>query len=500
MRKVPLFVIEFIAESINPNIIEKITSFSYEESSNLNPKDWFCEYVKMTLTNTFGYYAKEGFYPKINYVDIDVKDIRYNMNKYRQQNKRNWVKSLISSLKKPNNPIEQEINSWKIVNEQLLASNSKFKIQDELGVDKLDDLLPLRIAQLEEWAKDQDSNIADFRYLSSKQKYQIEKGLEYDLIISIANIIINDFDSDLFKSIDATPHALWDNPLFSEKATKLKLQSEYDAENNEEIYFSEYNIDEDRLLRTIIKLEDGDTIHTNKNIFKSLDEIDKQIILHVLREKDESFYTEGKISIFITDLLSKMGLTKGTKNYQTIEAKLEKIKSFEFQAIIKKKSDKFRDGKARWSIFSDIVINNDEDGRRYADITVGKFVHQQIINKQTVEIYSNVLDRIQGKTSKILVHALQKERIDRYLQNRSMTDIFPYQFFTGKVRFSKRKVDANLKTIEESLLEFKHLNIMIQDFKRMDKSFEITFIPLSNTEIHDFFQNNEDHVQLALPL
>lgn len=495
MKKLPLFVIEFIAKSIDKNFIDRLIKFMYDPQCGITEKEWLHSYIKTILIDTFGYETSEV---------PDSRDIRYSHYKKRVSSKRYWLKSFIAEVKEPNNPVEQEIASWNMLSEQLKASNANFNIKEEerklFGVDDISELFDLRVQHVEEWAKNTESHLTEFRYLSFKKKFQVEKAFETDLIFIISNIIIDEFDGDLLKSIDESPYGLIDNPLFSDKAIKMKLQSDIDAETKTEIYYSDYDMDDDHLLRTIIKLEEGDTIHANKNIIKTLDKVDREIILHVLRQRDEVFYTDRTISVDIGSLVSKFYTSKSIKSYQAIEEKLEKIKSFEFQAIIKKKSEKFRDGKAKWSIFDTLYINTDDNGRRYAEITIGTYFHQQFINDQTVKIYSNVLESIEGNVSKILVHALQKERLERHLQNKPLTDIFRHQYFSRKIRLDKRKIDANIKMIESSLQEFKQLNILIHDYKRIDKAFQISFIPLSNTEIHDFFEHDNTPIQLSLPL
>jgi hypothetical protein len=85
-----------------------------------------------------------------------------------------------------------------------------------------------------------------------------------------------------------------------------------------------------------------------------------------------------------------------------------------------------------------------------------------------------------------------KKGLIRYLNRTPFTDIHRYNFFTGKIRLEKRKVEANMSMIEEAFHEFRSLNILIQDFKRINnQAFQISFYPLSRTEIHDFFEQDD---------
>ncbi|MFP7737969.1 hypothetical protein ACLHDF_32740, partial [Priestia aryabhattai] len=61
------------------------------------------------------------------------------------------------------------------------------------------------------------------------------------------------------------------------------------------------------------------------------------------------------------------------------------------------------------------------------------------------------------------------------------------QYFASKVRFRSKKIDVNLKLINESLAEFVSNQVLIQNYQQKLQGFEISFIPLQNYEIQDYF-------------
>ncbi|CCF16706.1 hypothetical protein BLGI_4675 [Brevibacillus laterosporus GI-9] len=494
MFKLSLFALSKTAESIPPSIVDHLFTYIYKETDGISKEDWLMEHVKNILIQTFGYDT-----PHLE----DHSVIREKNYRKRQQSKKYWLKKFEKELAEvPNNPVSIEISSWKLALEQMKASSPDLDIIKEserlIGVKNLQDLPKLRLEQIKKWATTSSTFLSDYRYLSSKKKNQIEKALDTDLNFIIAEIIDQ---YDLTNAVDIQPHGLIENVVFAEKSTSLKIKKEINAITQKETYFDDYEISDNEFLRTIIKVEDGDFLLADKSLTKSLDATDQEIIFYVLSQKDESFYTDRTITVDISKLVGKAYKSQGVKNYVEIEKRLRKIRSFGFQAVIKKQSEKARPGSADWSIFDSVVINSNQNGRRYAEIVIGTYFHQQYINQQTVKIYRDSLNSIQGNISKILVHALQKERLERYVQGNKFKDVFPLSFFTRKVRMDKRKTEANMRKIQDALEEFKDLNILIADYKRNSQSsFEISFIPLTNTEMHDFFDQIDKPVQLSLPL
>ncbi|MBM6382438.1 MULTISPECIES: hypothetical protein [Paenibacillus] len=493
MVKLSLFAITKTIECLPPRIVDHLYMYVYKETTSTSKETWLFELIKELLIQNFGFDT-----PHLE-DHVEIRDKNY---RKRQQSKKYWLKKFKEELDSvPNNPVLIEISSWKLALEQMKASNAGLDIVAEserlIGVKDLNDLPALRLQQISEWATTSSTYLTDYRYLSSKKTNQIKKAIETDLHFIVADIIDK---HDLTNAVDVQPHGLIEDVVFAEKSTNLKIRMELDEITNKQTYFDDYEISDNEFLRTIIKVEDGDFLLADKSLTKSLDGTDRDIIFYVLSQKDESFYTDRTITVDISKLVSKAYNSSGVKNYVEIEKRLRKIRSFGFQAVIKKKSEKARSGSADWSIFDSVVINSNPNGRRYAEIVIGTYFHQQYINQQTVKIYRDSLNSIEGNISKILVHALQKERLERYVQGNQFIDIFPLSYFLRKVRMDKRKTEQNMKKIQDALEEFKSLNFLIADYKRLHSSFEISFIPLTHTEMHDFFDQAEPPIQLTFPI
>lgn len=488
--KLSLFAINKTVESIPKPVVDNLYRYMYRESDNVSKETWLFEYVKDVLIQIFGFGTPYLY---------DHQEIREKNYRKRQQSKKYWLKKFEESIMdSTNNPIVTEIASWELALEQIKASCPDIDIEKEserlIGVRNLDDLPDLRLKQVREWANTASSFLSEFRYLSSKKVNQIRRSIETDLYFIIADTIER---CDLINAVDVQPHGLIENGIFSEKPMGLVIKREINELTKKETYFDDYEISDNEFLRTIIKIDDEDILLTDKSLTRSLDVTDRELIFYVLSQKDESFYTDRTVTVDISKLVGRAYRSHGVKNYIEVEKRLRKIRSFGFQAIIKKQCEKTRPGSADWSIFDSVVINSNTNGRRYAEIVIGSLFHQQYINQQTVKIYRDSLESIKGRISKLLVHALQKERLERYSQGHPFKDVFPITFFTRKLRMDKRRTEMNMKKIQDALEEFKMLNILIADFKRMGiSSFQITFIPLTETEKHDFFDQTDNITEL----
>jgi len=488
MQEISPYTINQIAISIDQKVIEKSYKYLYQEACGLSKEEWLLEYVKETISSNF-YSNTNGFiHPR------EVKSVAY---RRRQDNKKNWYKSFVEDLKTPNNSVEQEIKLGEMLIERLSTTMSEKEIEEKtielFGVGALSDLRSLRKEEIQEWASSRQTNLTDYIYLASKTHNQIERAFQIDFTYLISVFILENYDGDLSKSIIHHPNLLVDTPIFTESQTVMKMYQEVD-DNKELILANEYKVDEDFLIRSIIKLKEGDKVIRKT---KTLDEKDNTIIQYVLAHRDQRFFTERKIYVDILDLVTRLYKSKGAKSYQLAEERLQKIAGYTIEAIIKK-STKSRDGKLSFTIFDRVFIDTDDADKRYAEILVGDTLYQQLFNQQTVQIYSDNIKRLENPYSRILIFALQKERLDRHIQNRPFIDIFDYKFFKHKIRFETRKVDNNMNMLEAALQEFKDLNIIIDDFRRIHQAFEISFIPLSTYEIHDFIGSKREPVQLAI--
>ncbi|MEH7590242.1 hypothetical protein V7247_26215, partial [Priestia megaterium] len=322
-------------------------------------------------------------------------------------------------------------------------------------------------------------------YLDSKMNYQIEKAFHTDFTFLIAEIILEKYNGNLSNWIDKRLNSWVEAPIFSNESHSLKTNMEVKTNSQEVVLYNDYKVDEEYFIRTIIPVNDNQTVLSKRNMV--LDPKDSQIIQFALSQRDEMFYKEKTVTLDLADIVKEIYNSKGVKNYEAVEARIMKIARYHVEGVAKKKNS--RDTKFAINFFQKAVIETDEvTGRRYATIVFSDDTHQGFLNQQFVQIYSDVIKKFKDNSlSSLLLYAFQKERLDCYLQEKSYTHFYPYQYFASKVRFRSKKIDVNLKLINESLAEFVSNQVLIQNYQQKLQGFEISFIPLQNYEIQDYF-------------
>jgi hypothetical protein len=481
------YMIDQITKAIDTKISERLIKYLYlEKSPNISEEVWLNDYVLVILESNIG----DG---DISEERIKLRGMKDNAFRKRQQGKKYWLQSFHEDiLKNSDNSLDYEMTFLERNLEQLSDRNRDFKKEtylfDYYGIRSLEEYRTQRIKEIEDWAVNKTSNLTDYTYLKDKPFSSIKKAFENDMTYVIAQIIYNNYDGSLKNSITIQPHVLVEHPIFGNSSMTLKTNFEKDTETEQSFLYSDYVVD-DYLLQTVIPLREGDTL-VRKD--KALDEGDNTMVNLILNKRDEEFYTNRTIRVDLGELANSVYSTRGGKSHELIEKRLDKISTYKFRAVIKKstRERKEKDDWINFSIFDRVHVQT-EDGKRIAVIFVADTLYQQILNMQTVQIYSDLIKKLENPMSRLLIFALQKERLDRHIQGLPFTDIYKYLYFSQKVRFKGKKMDVNMELIELALDEFRSHNILIEDFQRSHNSFRITFTPLSNFELHDFFDKEK---------
>jgi hypothetical protein len=467
------YLIKQISNAIEPKMKAKCIEFLYDNSFFLSEEEFIEDYLQQLLQETFVSGNKL----------IDPKEIRNPAYKRRQTTKKNWFQLLKKEVKENRpNPILEDVELAKKV---FKKTKDKEQLKTMFGAENPEDVPKVRLKELEIWSKSTKTNIADYPYLNTKMKYQIEKAFSTDFCFLVAEFIMQNYNGNLSNWIDKRLNSWVEVPIFSSESHTLKTNLEHEHELNETVLYNDYKVDEDFFIRTLIPVKDDQSVLTKKNTV--LDEKDSRIIQFALSKRDELFYKDKTVHLDLYDLVKEIYNSKGVKNYDAVESRIMKIASYQVQGIAKKKNS--RDTKFHINFFQKAIIETDEvTGKRYARITFSDATHQEFLNRQFVQIYSDVMKKFKDNPlSSLLLYAFQKERLDCYLQKKSYTNYYPYQYFSSKVRFRSKKMDVNLKLINESLQEFLDNQVLIQSYQKKHQGFDISFIPLQNYEIQDYF-------------
>lgn len=400
----------------------------------------------------------------------DVKEVRsyYYKNKFRKT-KRNWFNSLKKSVEDPPKKLKELTAEIKFVQDGI--DNNFIDLEKNYGVKSLEDLIELRLKEVEEWVNDDNMLISDYKYIKDKTKRQIQTALNIDFIITLSDFVIEQFDGDINSVVTEVNDFFTQTPLPG-KGIRTTLKKMNDLS----LFVDEYAND-DYKITTIIN---QDIINNNKRSLY-IDKKDWEIFYFVLSRRDIEFVERKKIFVNIGDLV-KVAYpdSRGKKEYDLVIQRLEKIKDISFKIEEKNGDIHYFD------LFNHIILSH--DGLQ-AEIEVAEFFHKQYLNNQTIKIYSDKIKNFKHEYSEPIILTLVSERY-RYLKEKDMrsSHAYPYEFFARRIRFPSRNKADNLKIIDECLEEIVENEVTVQKFTRKKDVYYITFYPVSDREAEDLIE------------
>ncbi|MFC5449142.1 hypothetical protein ACFPOG_12790 [Paenibacillus aestuarii] len=454
IQEIPQFVFDELHALIGEKTKEKL--FKHVLGDCLDPQAAFDLYIRKIMDTVF---ANDGD-------DVDLYEIKYSYRNKRQITKKNWLKQLEADP----TPIEEELDVLQRLSE---TQSSLIKIEN---IPSSQQYILQRLKELEAWATDRESRLMEFPYLKTKQKFQIEKAIDNDIVH-----IICDFLKVHPKKnwISIRSEEMVEYPIFTDGLKKMKNVL-YNSGTT--IAYDDYKLSDDRVLRLLISADENDEVQLDKTFM--LDETDSEIFELIMQQRDERFIKEKTITFDINPIVNRIYGNHGSKAYELLEGRLMKFHRF---AIEGRTSGKDTKTTFAYNLFQSVKVIKSATAGIYGEVEFSDTLHQQLITNQTVKIYSHLIHRLENRMSKILIYAFQKERLDAHLHGRDVKQHFEYSFFTNRIRFRYKKIETNLKQITDSLQEFKNANILIKDFKRVGNGFNITLTPLSESEKADFF-------------
>lgn len=481
MSNIPGHVFNCICELFSDDTKEKLVNHIYNESASSpdNRKKRFENYVHQILDKHF---SEELF---------DPTEIRSSYYRKRQTNKKNWVKALRKEIKtKKTNPIANQIEFFRqIITSQKLNQD---KLKDIIPVENLEDLYDYRLEQLDEWAKDTTTLLTDYIYLSYQKEYQVERAFETDFVFIIADYCkVKNYNGQWGKAIRPRPMDLL-TVAWADEPHIIKTNME--QRGNEIVLYNDYKVGDNMLMRSMFAVKPNERVYF-KNIY-ALDDTDSEIIEYVLENRGTRFYSDEKtVTIDLRKLGRVLYNSDGGKNIELVKQRIRKIARYSQEYIIVDEKKEKVNAEYIVNIFQEVGFHEDT---QLAHIVFSERIHQNIINNQTVQVYSDITDMLTNTTARTLIYALQKERIDSYINQTSYIRDFDYFYFLQRIRFRSKKIEQNLKVIEKALKEFQDLNVLMHSFKRKGTGFTIDFMPLTEVEKRDYFDSVPIHEKTPL--
>ena len=241
-----------------------------------------------------------------------------------------------------------------------------------------------------------------------------------------------------------------------------------------------------KLMVTISEEAFGD-----KNAMTMFDVKDLSLLMYITRRAAKTMESTS-VSIPLSELarvISNSGkATNPSQRYYTeAEQRLFRVTETTFKKI----DDKT--GRQTAAInFLGSAIRKEHGGVAYMDITLGPVISDAILNDKIRRTPAIDYERVTSRTGKIMLMALQRERIKafgRYLRGAGQcVTIFTYSDFLSMVNFGTKVKHRNWKLIKETLInDFKENNLYIEDvvFDNVMTTATVYWLLLSEHEQQD---------------
>ncbi|WPS85444.1 hypothetical protein SMD22_02090 (plasmid) [Brevibacillus halotolerans] len=470
MQNIPRIVVSEIMDKIDENIKNKMAKYLFYDEAD--PYSFIDDYIKTLIQTVF-------FSENV----VDFNEIRSTFHRRKQLTKKNWYNALLKEVKEnKHTPIHDEAN---MLQKLLDRKNGIENIKNLFSTEDPTELISIRLKEIQEWANDKLTILADYPYLESKKQYQLEKAFEIDIIYTISDFLRNSPS----KWITEQPNQMVEvSSVFHVSSKVVKGNLMVDPDSQRSVLYDQYKLSDDKLIVSILQPEENDQIMLDK--MTSLDGKDWEIIRIALNSSGERFFKEKKVSIDLRDMVKEIYNSESNRSYKLTKERLKKIGQFKIEGrVLNQNKETYRE--FLFNFFQSVDILKDPQTKRvYAEILFSDTLHQQFIDRQTVQIYSHLIKKLENPVSRLLVYAFQKERIDAHLENRPLRNFFDYNYFHDRIRFRSKRVESNLKIIQASLDEFKDLNVLFNNYKRNGNGFDIELHPISEDEKQDFFSSS----------
>ena len=103
------------------------------------------------------------------------------------------------------------------------------------------------------------------------------------------------------------------------------------------------------------------------------------------------------------------------------------------------------------------------------------------------------MDKLSNNKNKTLAFNLQAERMSSFArQNKSSTLELHVNYFKSVMFLVSKRLDRDIRTIENGLNDLKKNELIIKDYKRRGDVFILDFFPLTNEEKKDLIPKNAE--------
>ena len=460
-----------IVQKLSENILDRFERM-YEE--HIYPK------LKIDSKHYLLHLAGEMFDEISNLMEVTDETL-YPIMKRRQVTKRRWLNKELEASGKSG--FHEEVNK---VARHLYENYPIEKFRAVYEVKSLEELKIKKLEELKQWSKDDDAMMCDFPYIKMKQAKSILVAMTNDIHYLIVKTIKEESPRGEQSTVISVPNSITNFPY--DHTNRIKINS---TELVEDKFFQNvYLIDDKTKFESRMKVEALEEGLMRENL-KMLNERDQAVLIHLMSLKHEALYQPVPMVVEIGEIVRAVYQNDSKKSYMAVKESLIKMDFMEVRVIDEKT---LRSTKTE--IFYNVTIEVDEvTGKEVARIIFSENLIHEFVKNQTVSIYKKIIDRFALKSSKVLIYALQRQRILVATQTDDTKPIVFHtnlNFFRGALVFGTKRRANQIRIIEDTLDEIIKSQITLQTYKRKGDNFELVFYPFSDKERKDLLNNNQN--------
>ncbi len=471
----PKQLISALSKQINKKLVDY-----FELENRKYFKDWddLNHIVEDTL---WDYIKNETEKPELKYIHTMQSKMQY-------QRKKRWGNTY--KINKEKYPVTSKKHPFYSIyhDSQTRSGHSFHKLYGSSDISAVIDHYE---AAIDNWIRDENSLLSEYPLIATKTPHQIVSSFQLDLIVNLLAIIIESLDGNIKSYFAKKPDILLDKPIFAASKFSIPFKASIDSYVADLTSFDK----DDMVFQMLVNHSKAQSKDIQK--FNVFDQKDNQILLTLINNAKLDFYNNKTVTMEIGAIAKTINKRPSKRCYEDVKKRLHNMVRTSFRICKKDTPD---DPIFSFNFF-DNVLTPTVNGKDFAIVTFGNVIYDAIIMQQMTAVTSDNYESLELKSSKLLFHSLQKERIFLYASSEPkkaglLRQCYDYSFFQRIILFKSKKKADNIHLIINSLEEFVEKNIVISQFEynKEDGLFHLCYLPIFKDEADDLKINAKNNL------
>lgn len=356
------------------------------------------------------------------------------------------------------------------------------------------------MGKLSEWSNINQPLIM-FPYIHEKTGKTLTSAIRNDMTIELYELILNKDKvreympsrnekrelSTMAYSLTKIPFNNSKKGSFEEIAEVLSLVDKNAEATENSITTSKYNfyvtVGEDaKTMAEFTKPEN--TKKALSKINQLINMTDREIYNYILSRKGVSFVNNGMIVVPKIDIINNVFNSKSKSSYDALNISIEKLSNI-----------KGRIGGSVYYTEIGLISRKstiiDESGLECFSIEIHSYIRDEIIKKETINLYKDIIDTCPNSDCEVVLFFLQRKRLGLILSKEPLTITVNYNdYFSEVLVLSNKRKDRNIARILEALEFIQNTDSVLKYYERKKDDITLVFKEMTDDELADL--NYED--------